>query len=490
MSSSKGEACAPGGISLPSSTTVRVSLVVFAMFQITLAAGLIVGWAGIAGSMLAAPQSHGGAGVSLDDATQLFGLAASINYIAPLFLGIVLDHRGPRSCSVLSNTLVATGCAVFAAAGDLRTYSMGIGLVAFGGPGVQTSLMHVGNLFPQRRFFVMGVVAETITLSFAVFPLMDILWETTGWTFRGLFGCLGLVVAMSALGSFLVWPDSPYEIQETVVLGLDRNPEGTIDKIEDAIEETLLTPADKDGKHSMNCLLDLPIQGQLTSGVFIRLSIFFLVTSFWANFYIATVTTELGDQQLFDFDTQHQLARLLSFIDAGAIVCAPVSGFLLDSAGFIPTAFITITLGIVQMALLMIAGSNENIMIASFVSYAIFRAFLFPYFFASLSKKLGFRFFGVLSGISFSISGVSQLSIAPLANRVKGTCHEYEDAFFSNCSQGQWMQIHAIQCICLLVLLLIPLLDRRANQQETLRKRRRTLESSTSTSYGSTGEVN
>jgi hypothetical protein len=42
------------------------------------------------------------------------------------------------------------------------------------------------------------------------------------------------------------------------------------------------------------------------------------------------------------------------------------------------------------MALLMIAGSNENIMIASFVSYAIFRAFLFPYFFASLSKNWAF----------------------------------------------------------------------------------------------------
>jgi len=90
------------------------------------------------------------------------------------------------------------------------------------------------------------------------------------------------------------------------------------------------------------------------------------------------------------------LARLLSFIDAGAIVCAPLSGYLLDDVGFIPTAFITVALGIMQMVLLMVANGSEAVMLISFVFYAVFRAFLFPYFFASLSRKIGFKYFGML----------------------------------------------------------------------------------------------
>lgn len=175
---------------------------------------------------------------------------------------------------------------------------------------------------------------------------------------------------------------------------------------------------------------------------------------------------QLGDQQLFDLGKQHDLARLLSFIDAGAIVCAPLSGFLLDSVGFMPTAIITIALGVYQMFFLLIAGSREGIMVASFVAYAVFRAFLFPYFFASLSKKIGFRYFGVLSGLSFSISGLSQLAIAPLASQIEGDCHEFDDIGVEGCSEGDWRMIHVIQIVCLLLLFSIPLLDVKAEKDD------------------------
>lgn len=212
--------------------------------------------------------------------------------------------------------------------------------------------------------------------------------------------------------------------------------------------------------------------------------LFFLVTSYWANFYIAIVTVELGDQQRFDLPDQHTLARQLSFIDAGAIVCAPLSGYLLDSVGFIPTAFIAIALGIAQMAFLLIAGTNQILMIASFVSYAVFRAFLFPYFFASLSKKIGFRYFGILSGLSFCISGLSQLSIASLAARMEGTCHEFDSIDYTDCTEGQWNWIHAVQIATLCLLLLVPCLEHRAEVQKR-RAQQEALVATTHSSYGS-----
>ena len=467
------------GAPLPESISWRVFLVFFGMFQITLAAGLIVGWAAIAGSMLVESPQNGGAGLTLDETTQMFGLAASVNYISPLFLGILLDRFGPRCCSIVSNSFVAIGCMVFSTSQQFSMFTLGICLIAFGGPGAQTSLIHLGNLFPERRFFVMGCVAETITLSFAIFPLMDVLWQATPLGFRDLFGGLSAMVAISAVCSFLLWPDQPYEVKEPVT--------SSDEALEEDLEATLLTTNDDETaiKSPLTRLQDASLKEQLTSGIFLRLTMFFLVTSFWANFYIAIVTTELGDQQRFDLQVQHQLAVLLSFIDAAAIVCAPLSGYLLDSVGFVPTALITIFLGILQMILLLVAGSQVSIMTASFVSYSIFRAFLFPYFFASLSKKIGFRFFGILSGVAFCASGISQLSIAPLAIVIEGTCHEYDDITETNCSEGKWNEIHITQIVSLTVLLLIPILDYCADKKE--QKAQVPLEDKSSrSSYGST----
>jgi MFS family permease len=175
----------------------------------------------------------------------------------------------------------------------------------------------------------------------------------------------------------------------------------------------------------------------------------------------------LGDQQRFDPEEQHALAEQLSFIDAGAIVFAPLSGYLLDSVGFKPTAIVTIALGVFQQLFLLVAGKQSLLMIASFTCYAVFRAFLFPYFFASLSKKMGFRYFGFLSGLSFFVSGLCQFAIAPLAMLVEGTCHEFHNGISTDdCMEGRWTMIHTLQIVSLLGLLLIPLLDAQAEQSE------------------------
>ena len=254
-------------------------LVLLAMVQIMLGAGLVVGWAGIAGSVLTAPRAKGGAGLLLDQTTQLYGVAAACNYLSPLVLGAVLDSRGPRAASCLSNALVALGCFLFARATTFVNFALGIGLVAFGGPGVQTSVIHTANLFPANRYFVMGLVGECITLSFAIFPLMDVLWSAYDLEFEALFYSLAIVIFLSMLTSLFVWPDAPYQQVEHET---EEEPSGQ--------ESADLVPKSKTD--------DIPLQkqsffNQLTSGFYIRLSVFFLVTSFYANLYIATITTEV-----------------------------------------------------------------------------------------------------------------------------------------------------------------------------------------------------
>ena len=81
------------------------------------------------------------------------------------------------------------------------------------------------------------------------------------------------------------------------------------------------------------------------------------------------------------------------------------------------------------------------------------------YFFASLSRKTDFKYFGMLTGVAFCASGVSQLGIAPLATVVEGTCHEYYDAPDGDCSEGAWTFVHYVQLVFLAFLLLVPLVD-------------------------------
>lgn len=171
---------------------------------------------------------------------------------------------------------------------------------------------------------------------------------------------------------------------------------------------------------------------------------------------------QLGDQGKFDAEMQHTLTRWLSFLDAGAIIAAPLSGYMLDSVGFAPTAVVTIALGILQQVALLVAGSNSYIMIGSFAAYAIYRAFLFPYFFASLSRRMGFRYFGFLSGISFCASGFTQFGVASVALLIEGDCHKIEDyttGLDMDCSEGIWGSVHCLQIAILALLFLVPFLD-------------------------------
>ena len=89
---------------------------------------------------------------------KLFVMATSINFTAPLLLGVLLDAYGPRICSALSILLVASGFVLFAASSPaFPTHLPAVILIAFGGPGVQSSIIHLSNLYPVRTRAVVCV---------------------------------------------------------------------------------------------------------------------------------------------------------------------------------------------------------------------------------------------------------------------------------------------------------------------------------------------
>jgi nitrate/nitrite transporter NarK len=74
-------------------------------------------------------------------------------------LGLVLDAYGPRVCSALSILLVTVGFILFASSSpSFPAFLPAIVLIAFGGPGVQSSIIHLSNLYPGAKATVTSVI--------------------------------------------------------------------------------------------------------------------------------------------------------------------------------------------------------------------------------------------------------------------------------------------------------------------------------------------
>ena len=146
----------------------------------------------------------------------MFVLANFCNFLGPLLLGIVLDNYGPRMCSALSSILIALGFSLFAIS-DVVSFPMfipGMCLIAFGGPGVQNSIIHLSNLFPSLKASATAIITGSFQLSFSVFFILDQLWVFDHWNYRQLFFLYAGVCVLNTFLSLFFWPDQPYHFVE------------------------------------------------------------------------------------------------------------------------------------------------------------------------------------------------------------------------------------------------------------------------------------
>jgi hypothetical protein len=148
--------------------------------------------------------------------------------------------------------------------------------------------------------------------------------------------------------------------------------------------------------------LDLKLQSlsnQMKSVEFISLSIYFVVCSFWANFYLGTIDMQLGDILLLDFLERDNFGRKCTIIMALGAIIIPFVGLIMDFGGFPITSFLATSFGISWSILLLL--DDLKYILAAFVCYTLFRTFLFTFTFAYLADTLGFKYFGFLAGLVF-----------------------------------------------------------------------------------------
>lgn len=161
------------------------------------------------------------------------------------------------------------------------------------------------------------------------------------------------------------------------------------------------------------------------------------------------------------------MARDFTIIIAMGIIVSIAVGFLIDSLGIEVCTAMTLASGMIQNLILLTFGSNYNMTLISFVFYTMFRQFLYPVFIASLTSRLGFKYFGILLGIGFAIAGIAQPAFTILSEMLQGDCHAVvtivqshsNGADEADCSHGHWMLGHVIQIILLGSLLIVPWFD-------------------------------
>jgi MFS family permease len=463
-----------------------------------LCAGIIYGWASVAGTLLVAPFDEGGANLTMDETAAIFAVSASTSSFAALPLGYVLDTRGPRICSLVSHCFILVGCYTFASASEYHVFMIGANLMAFGGPGIQSAVIHLANLFTEDKFMAMSAMSGSVSVSFAILPLFDLLWERHGIGFRVMFRSYLIVVVLSALAAHVLWPNEPFVSDEDDVIEHD-DTDDEDPRYSPTPESAFIVAASHthlmeaplgsylrsnsrhqmsrhhsyrqsllgmlSGNYSKMSLKDQPFLCQLFSGVFARILLVFCCTCFMANFYVASLPSELADLNNLSTDLQHHMARTFTLISSFGILAAFLIGWLMDRVGLVAITILTILMG--QLHLIMITFlSNKRVpMILGFVFYTLFRQFLFPLYIASLSARLGFKYFGILNGLGFASSGFTQLFITSLVRAVNGTCHVQP---VEGCSCGSWKELHMIQLFLLLVLMIVPLMDAYLTNREKL----------------------
>lgn len=465
----------------------RLFLVVVACVQTMLCAGIIFGWASVAGTLLVAPFEDGGANLTMDETISIFAVAASIFAVSSLFLGYALDTQGPRICSLLAHLFILVGCNTVASAISYRGFLIGTSLMAFGGPGIQLAVFHLANLFPDQQFTVMSCISGSVTISFVVFPIFDLLWERYGIGFRIMFRSYLIVIAFSALATQLLWPDEPYETTTRRDEPDEKQRSDNGGSPESAfvgaashthfVEAPLGSYLRSNSRHQMSrhqsfhqsvrgmltgnystlSIKDQPFWCQLFSGVFTRILLVFCCTSFMANFYVAALPTELADLNTFPPNIQHSMARSFTLISSIGILASFLIGWLMDRIGLESCTILTLVMGQLHMIIIIFCSGMQIPMIVGFFVYTLFRNFLYAVFIACLSGRLGFKYFGMINGLGFAASGMTQLYITPLVRAVEGTCHM--ESSTEGCSHGYWKELHIAQFCLLLALTAVPLLD-------------------------------
>lgn len=149
---------------------------------------------------------------------------------------------------------------------------------------------------------------------------------------------------------------------------------------------------------------------QLTSPAYRACVTWYSMLLIGTQFSVASVNDQMrmkADEAWADF--------LITAFQVAMGICgfgAPVTGFVIDSAGF-ATVAAAITLGFAGCYLCLLSPRVE-LQFVAFGLHAVSRVSCFAFFFAYISGTFGFRYYGKLAGLGLLLSALFSLGLYPL----------------------------------------------------------------------------
>lgn len=153
---------------------------------------------------------------------------------------------------------------------------------------------------------------------------------------------------------------------------------------------------------------------------------------------IGTMDIQLGDSNKYDPIERQNYDRIFTITMSCGFLSIPAVGMMMDHLGFPLTATTISTFGLLWSLCLL--SESKTFLIPSFIFYTLFRTFLFAFLFAYAADTMGFKYYGILVGIMFVISGFISLLQYPLAKWASGTCHEVNEGEY--CTVGNWSAVN------------------------------------------------
>ncbi|XP_066960955.1 equilibrative nucleobase transporter 1-like isoform X1 [Macrobrachium rosenbergii] len=152
-----------------------------------------------------------------DEQFALIGTVAMVLYSTPgILIGYGLHHLGQAFSRITSSVLISLGFVLLSLTSEATPgYLWGGSIfVSVGGNIIRMSCLEFGNLFPERRNTVMGMVSGIYTLSAAVFMFMQSAFEA-GYRWK-------MICQLMAVGSslivittiFIPWHHIPHDDDE------------------------------------------------------------------------------------------------------------------------------------------------------------------------------------------------------------------------------------------------------------------------------------
>ena len=181
---------------------------------------------------------------------------------------------------------------------------------------------------------------------------------------------------------------------------------------------------------------------------------FFVICAFWTNFYVGAASLQLADLSVVPVDEINSYSESLTLFMSSGVLAIPLIGWLMDVYGFPITMLVTVFFGITWGLLL--GTESQELLLVSFFFFSLFRTFLYTFIFSYLADRLGFRFYGVLVGIMFLISGFVSLLQYWLLNFGDGGCSSSGNTV---CPNNQWALLNRIMTLMFVSLLIFPYQD-------------------------------